>query len=133
MDNATLATSGLDFGLAGLKVAGALCLLLGIIFVGLYLLKRFGPRAGLNLSTNGQLKVAGQVNLGPKKKLVMVRFLNKILLLGVTESSINVLSEAEADHASDFNTHINEALASAPGDHGHQPDRDSHSSGSLGR
>lgn len=120
-------------GLAGLKVAGALCLLLGVIFAGLYLLKRFGPRAGLNISQNAQLKTVGQINLGPKKRLVMVRFLNKLLLLGVTETSINVLSEAEADHAHDFDAHIHEAMASSPGDHRHEPDRDPHPSGSPGR
>jgi flagellar protein FliO/FliZ len=120
-------------GMAGLKVAGALCLLLGVIFVGLYLLKRFGPSTGLKMASNTQLKVLGHVTLGPKKKLLMVRFLNKVLLLGVTETSINVLSEAEADHASDFDSHINEAMGSPSGDHRHHPDRDPHPSGAPGR
>ncbi|MFO8032374.1 MAG: flagellar biosynthetic protein FliO [Desulfohalobiaceae bacterium] len=87
--------SDISLGLASLKVAGSLLLLLGLILLGFYLLKRFGPRAGLRFAAGEQIKLLGQVSLGPKRQLVLVRFLNRLLLLGVTETNIQLLAEAD--------------------------------------
>ena len=97
-----------------LKVAGSLLLLLGLILLLFFFLRRYGPKAGLALP-GSQFKIEGQLSLGPKKSLVLVRFLNKLLLIGVTESHINLLQEVEADHDSSqqsaFSSHLESRMA----------------------
>ncbi|MFO7726785.1 MAG: flagellar biosynthetic protein FliO [Desulfonatronovibrio sp.] len=95
MDN-TLDGS-LSMGLAGVKMASALFILLGLIFLGFYLLKRYGHKAGFGPAANNRLKLMGMLNIGPKKSVVVVRFLNKDLVLGVTDSQINLLTETQVD------------------------------------
>ena len=46
----------------------------------------------------GALVREAQLPLGPRKGLMVVRFLNKRLLLGVTDQRITLLSEEEAHH-----------------------------------
>lgn len=79
-----------------LQVAGSMLLLLGVLFVSLYVLKRYGPKAGLGVFGRGDIKLEGQLPLGPSRSVVVVRYLNKRLVLGVTESSINLLTEMES-------------------------------------
>ena len=81
-----------------LQVVGGLILLLGVLYVGFYLLRKYGHKAGLGSAAKGRLRIEGGLSLGPKRSLVLVRFLNKQLLLGVTDHSITLITEAEADH-----------------------------------
>jgi len=80
------------------QVAGALLLLLGVLFLALYLLKRYGPKAGLRVFNRGDIKLESQLALGPRRSVVVVRYLNKRMVLGVTETSINLLTEMESGH-----------------------------------
>lgn len=104
-------TTSFNFGIASLKVIGSLFLLLAILFLVLYLLKRFGPRTGLPFSQQYQMKILGQLSLGAKKKLILVRFLNRILLLGVTDSKIELISEMEADHENEQTKEFSQELS----------------------
>ncbi|UZP66228.1 flagellar biosynthetic protein FliO [Desulfovibrio mangrovi] len=81
------------------QAVGVLLLILGGLYLGIWALKRFGKLHALGgrLSRHG-VAVEGQFHLGPKKSLVVVRFLNKRLLLGVTDHQINLLTEMEAEH-----------------------------------
>ena len=83
------------------QAIAAVFLLLGALILGFYLLRRYGPKAGFKVFGHGELKVEGQLALGPKRSVVLVRFLNKRLLLGVTESSITKLSEIETGQDND--------------------------------
>jgi len=71
-------------------------LLLGLLWLGLHLLRRSGKFSFLQnnaiLSRNA-LSIESQITLAPKKSLVMVRFLNNHILLGVTEHNITFLKE----------------------------------------
>ena len=64
-----------------------------------------------------------QLPLGPRKGLMVVRFLNKRLLLGVTEQQISLLTEEEASDGSQdskFQDIMREASTSDAGaDSGH--------------
>ena len=78
---------------------GYLCLLLGVIFLAYWLLKRFGlnrmgPRGGAEAP-----QLMGRLMLGPRHSLVVVRHRERDLLLGVTEHSITKLAEDGADDA----------------------------------
>ncbi len=80
-----------------IQMLGSVFLLLAVLFLAVYLLKRYGPRAGLRVFHRGDLKMESQLPLGPKKSVVVVRFLNKRLVVGVTDSQINLLTTVEVD------------------------------------
>jgi Flagellar biogenesis protein len=67
--------------------------------------------------------MGAQLPLGPRKGLMVVRFLNKRLLLGVTEQQISLLTEEEASDGSQdskFQDIMREASTSDAGaDSGH--------------
>lgn len=90
-------------GMAGVKMASALLIILGLLFLGFYLLKKYGHKAGLGMGSESMLKVVSAVSIGPKKSVVVVRFLNKDLVLGVTDSQINLLTESRIDEYKDHN------------------------------
>jgi len=106
LDNATLTGAGAGLGLASIKMAAALLLILGLIFLAFALLKRFGLAARLQGRSSGALRVEERIVLGPRKQLVLVRFLNKQLVLGVTDTGINLIAEHQIDHepTPDFQT-----------------------------
>jgi len=96
------------------QVAGVLCLLLAVMFLGFWLLRRFGKRMGLGVFGAGDLRIEGTMSLGPKKSIVVVRFLNKRMVLGVTDASINLLTQVDTGHDTDrkdFDTALDEARA----------------------
>lgn len=65
------------------------------LFAALWYLKQKG---GLGLLTrHGDLVIESRLPMGPKKFLVVVRFLNKKLLLGVTDQRITMLMELPTD------------------------------------
>lgn len=83
------------------QAIGILFLLLGVLWLAVWLARRFGkfnflPRPGA--LPRGALVMEAQLPLGPRKGLMVVRFLNKRLLLGVTDQRITLLSEEEAHH-----------------------------------
>ena len=49
-----------------------------------------------------RFRVVGQVPLGRGERLALVRFQDRCLLLGVTEHSITLLREVEADEAAEW-------------------------------
>jgi len=93
--------AGLGLGLASVKMAAALLVLLAVIFLGLALLKRYGVAARLQGRGSGLLQVEERVSLSPRKQLVVVRFLNRLLVLGVTDTGITLIAEHQEDHETD--------------------------------
>lgn len=85
-----------DSGTTILTTAGYLFLLLGVIFLAYYLLKRFGVPAAFSSGQNGP-RLISRLMLGNRQSVAVVRYRDKDLLLGVTDNSISLLSEEEAD------------------------------------
>jgi len=102
--NATLVGTEVGIGLASVKMAAALLLVLGLLFLGLALLKRFGFPGRLQGRGKNMVTIIDRIVLGPRKQLVVVRFLNKYLVLGVTDANINLIAEhqVEHEHLADF-------------------------------
>ena len=92
--------------MASVKIAAALLLILGLIFLAMALMRRYGLAERLQGRSSGSLRVEERVALGPRKQLVVVRFLNRLLVLGVTDAGINLIAEHKADHdpTPDFQT-----------------------------
>ncbi|MDO5484524.1 MAG: flagellar biosynthetic protein FliO [Desulfovibrionaceae bacterium] len=84
-----------------LEAVGILCFLLALLWLLVWVVRRYGrfsfmPRPGA--LPRGALVMEAQMPLGPRKGLMVVRFLNRRLLLGVTEQQITLLSEEKAQH-----------------------------------
>ena len=85
-----------DTGSSVLTTLGYLCLLLAVIFLAYYLLKRLGvPGMGAQGGPDAP-KLVGRLMLGQHQSVVVVRHRDRDLLLGVTEHSITRLAEDEA-------------------------------------
>ncbi len=97
-DNATQALPSAGLGEGWWSMMGGLLLILGVLLLAYWLLKRYGPKAGLSMFKRGGLAVEGSLALGPRKAVVVVRFLNKVMVLGVTETTINLLTEVDDPH-----------------------------------
>lgn len=77
------------------QALAVLFFIVALLFVALWFLKRKG---GLTVLTRqGDLLLESRMALGPKKSLVVVRFLNKRVLLGVTDQQITMLTELPTD------------------------------------
>lgn len=84
-----------------IQAVGLLFLLVAVLCLVVWLVRRFGkfnflPRPG-SLPRNA-LAMEAQLPLGPRKGLMVVRFLNRRLLLGVTDQQITLLTEEQAEH-----------------------------------
>lgn len=83
------------------QAIGVLFLLLAFLWAGLWFIRKYGkfnfiPRPG-SLPRNA-LRLEAQLPLGPRKGLMVVRFLNRRLLLGVTDHQITLLTESDEHH-----------------------------------
>ncbi len=82
---------------------GSLLILLALLWALVWVLRKSGkfnfiPRPGA-FPRDG-LRIESQLPLGPRKGLVVVRYLDKRLLLGVTEQQITLLQEVEENNDS---------------------------------
>lgn len=79
------------------QAIAVLLLLMALLWGVVWALRKYGkfnfmPRPGD--FPRESLRVEAQVPLGPRKGLVVVRFLNRRILLGVTDQQITFLTEA---------------------------------------
>ncbi len=86
------------------QAIGSLALLLAVLWLVVWILRKYGrfnfiPRPG-TFPKDG-LRLETQLPLGPRKGLMVVRFLDKRLLLGVTEHQITLLKEVSDNDASE--------------------------------
>ncbi|WMW64505.1 flagellar biosynthetic protein FliO [Nitratidesulfovibrio liaohensis] len=137
--NATMATAnatiGASDGLAAaavpafswsgyIQAVGVLFLLVGLLWLALWAVRRHGGlfRAvpGAGGFSRDDLRLEAQLPIGPRKGLMVVRFLNKRLLLGVTDQQITLLTEQDLDHehGSDDATSDAGSLSDQPGGRG---------------
>lgn len=86
------------------QAIAVLLLLLALLWGLVWAMRKYGkfnfmPRPGD--FPRDELRVEAQVPLGPRKGLVVVRFLNRRLLLGVTDQHITFLTEAGHSNETD--------------------------------
>ncbi len=77
----------------------ALVLVGGLLALAIWLLKRL--RLGTRHGESEALNIISHTSLGTREKLVVVRFGDKKLLLGVTPGSITRLATSRADSSVD--------------------------------
>jgi len=76
-----------------LKSIGALILIAILIFASVFLIKQLYKIKNGKKFNNSFITVLGSSFLAPKKSIYLVEICNRILVLGVTESEINILTE----------------------------------------
>lgn len=80
------------------QAIGFMCLLLALLWFAVWVVRRSGKFAFLPMPgalPRDALRMEAQLPLGAKKNLLVVRFLNRRLLLGVTDQRITLLKETE--------------------------------------
>ncbi len=82
------------------RALAVLCLAVAALWFALWLFRRYGKRFNPLLAgaDRNLLRVESQLSLGQRRGLVVVRFEDERLLLGVTEQHIVPLTSHEASH-----------------------------------
>ncbi|MFO7912115.1 MAG: flagellar biosynthetic protein FliO [Desulfotignum sp.] len=84
-------TPGSDIWMAFARTFGMLFMVLALLLLGLYLVRRFSGIKGMKNSRQ-MIKVLAVHHLSPKEKLVLVKVLEEIILMGVTPASISKIA-----------------------------------------
>ena len=100
------------------KAIGMLFIVLALLWYVVWHLKRKGAIPGVSRGSlpKGALRIEGSLPVGPRKGLLVVRFLNQRLLLGVTDHQITLITELKDHEAND--TGSRQAAADESGDAG---------------
>lgn len=106
-----------------MQALGIMCVLLAALWFAVWAIRRWGkfnflPRPG-SLPRDSLLMEA-QMPLGPRKGLMVVRFMDRRLLLGVTEHQITLLTEAstrDERQNSKFGSYLDDAASDHSGSH----------------
>ncbi|WP_027178319.1 flagellar biosynthetic protein FliO [Maridesulfovibrio bastinii] len=104
MPNATEPLMLPDAGVgASLKVAAAFCLVLALLLLLYYLMRKFNVASMISGSRKGNLEIVERLPLGPRQHIAVVRYKDRELVLGVTQDRINLL-DVNKDKADDEDT-----------------------------
>jgi len=78
-----------------LKTMGALALVVGFILTLSWVAKKYLKAGLLSVQQGGEIKILQSFHFEPKKKLMMVSVNDQKPLLGVSESSISLITHLE--------------------------------------
>ena len=86
-----------DYGLtaAAVRMVGVLALILVLLIGGFYLMRRLMPSRIRGRLAGKGIKVLSQHALGPKRALTVVEVFGQVLLLGVTDQNISLLTKID--------------------------------------
>lgn len=80
---------------SSLKVVTALMIVLSLMLVTYYFVKKYLLKDGSLLGMDKQIKILSTSYIGPKKSINLVEVAGEILVLGVTATNINLLTKIE--------------------------------------
>ncbi|HID54936.1 TPA: hypothetical protein EYP37_00285 [Candidatus Poribacteria bacterium] len=84
---------------ATLRVALGLIFVIALLIGGFYLLRRFSGRVGLG-EEGVPVRLLWQQSIGPRRSICLVKILDKVLVLGVTNTTISHLMTLTSEEAS---------------------------------
>ena len=79
-----------DFTMALIKMLGGLALVLALMVGAYWLTRRFLPQAGG--AGGGRMRLVGRLALGPRKSVALVAVAGRVLVLGVGQDQVNLLT-----------------------------------------
>jgi len=82
-----------DLYTTAIKTFSTLAIMLAVILIGFYLVKRFWPKGAGFMSAHQWVKVITATSIAPKKMISLVEVGDEILVLGLTDSHISLLSK----------------------------------------
>ena len=85
-----------DIWMAFARMFGMLFMVLALLLLGLYLVRRFSGIKGMKDSRQF-IQVLAVHHLSPKEKLVLVKVLEEIILMGVTPAQISKIAVLDKD------------------------------------
>lgn len=97
-DTASYVVKESNFFTAFFNIIIALCFVIGIMFLIMILIKKYGGRKFLEKFVNKEdascsLRIISKVSLGHKKFLYVVKLNDNYMLLGVTDCNINLITQ----------------------------------------
>ena len=81
---------------SSLTMGAYLFLILAVILIAFFLLRKFGPASVARSKGGAQPELKGRLMLGHKQSVAVVRVLGRVLVLGVTDRSITLLDRMSA-------------------------------------
>lgn len=102
MEAAALDTENMEFrdndlGTGTLRMIVSLLIVLSLIAVGIFVLKKFTPYKGFISNRERPITVLSKVPLGQRKSICLVKIGNEVLIVGLTNTNISLLSKIDAD------------------------------------
>ncbi len=85
-----------------MKIGAALTVVVICIYIGLWLLKRVMGRKYSGGGQGGHLEVLESMYVAPKKTVSLIRVGERAILIGVTESGVNMLTEFDETNSAAF-------------------------------
>ena len=87
------AQESFDTTAATVKMMAALALIIGLLLVAMWLLKKFRPTRMALGGANRSVEVLARTMLTPKAGLTVVKVVDKVFVLGVTDQQVNLVVE----------------------------------------
>jgi len=80
-------------GSMAIKVIGTVLLLIGVLYAGMYAMMVLSGKAGRGGFNSGAISVLHKTHIAPKKAIYVLKVGEKAMVVGVTDSQINHLSD----------------------------------------
>jgi len=75
-----------------MKMLTTLSMVIGMMIGALYLMKKYFYRSPVATGSSGLIRVISSHHLGPKKSIMLVEVLGEIILLGVSDHQMSMLT-----------------------------------------
>jgi len=99
-----------------MRMVISLFLVLAFIAAGVFLMKKLTPYRGLAANARNSIQVLSRVPLGQKTSICLVRIADEVLVVGLTNTNMSLLSKMSAD---DYYKEQNTEVHEAPVEHRH--------------
>ena len=87
-----------DFYSTAIRTFSVLFIVLAVILIGSYLAKRFWPKGSGLMGSNQWIRVIAASYIAPKKTISLVEVAGEMLVLGLTDRQITMLTKINDEH-----------------------------------
>ena len=91
-------------GSMAFKVIGSVVLLIIVLYAGMYVMRVLSGRAGRQGLGSGAISVLHKCHIAPKKAIYVLKVGERAMVVGVTDSQINHLTDLSGDELSSLKT-----------------------------
>jgi flagellar biosynthetic protein FliO len=88
-----LATAGPSMTAMSVKLIGSVALIVGLLYLGMYAVKRFGPGLKSGGIKQDAISIMHKRHIAPKKAVYILKIGRRSMVVGVTDSQINHLAD----------------------------------------